>query len=141
MGVFTRSSREEDDEEALKWAALEKLPTFDRLRKGILTTSKGEASEINTQTLVQPNCTVDPQIPIIHPLHRNTLTTTTIILPIVQYNPSKLHCAITMLFKRRGYVCLCVKQKKKKKTIKRKEKIIEETKIHRFHDSLFVNFP
>ncbi|KAI5057346.1 hypothetical protein GOP47_0027361 [Adiantum capillus-veneris] len=25
-----------DDEEALKWAALEKLPTYDRLRKGIL---------------------------------------------------------------------------------------------------------
>jgi hypothetical protein len=49
--VFSRSSREEDDEEALKWAALEKLPTFDRLRKGILTTSKGEASEINIQSL------------------------------------------------------------------------------------------
>ena len=49
--VFNRSSREEDDEEALKWAALEKLPTFDRLRKGILTTSKGEANEINIETL------------------------------------------------------------------------------------------
>ncbi|KAK2651455.1 hypothetical protein Ddye_011311 [Dipteronia dyeriana] len=36
--AFTRaSSREEDDEEALKWAALEKLPTFYRLWKGILT--------------------------------------------------------------------------------------------------------
>lgn len=34
--IFNRSSRDEDDEEALKWAALEKLPTFDRLRKGIL---------------------------------------------------------------------------------------------------------
>ena len=51
MEVFNRSSREEDDEEALKWAALEKLPTFDRLRKGILTTSKGEANEINIETL------------------------------------------------------------------------------------------
>nr|POF12280.1 pleiotropic drug resistance protein 1 [Quercus suber] len=49
--VFNRSSREEDDEEALKWAALEKLPTFDRLRKGILTTSKGEANEINIESL------------------------------------------------------------------------------------------
>ncbi|KAK4590522.1 hypothetical protein RGQ29_020894 [Quercus rubra] len=49
--VFNRSSREEDDEEALKWAALEKLPTFDRLRKGILTTSKGEANEINIENL------------------------------------------------------------------------------------------
>ena len=26
----------EDDEEALKWAALEKLPTYDRVRKGFL---------------------------------------------------------------------------------------------------------
>ncbi|VAH61619.1 unnamed protein product [Triticum turgidum subsp. durum] len=28
--VFSRSSRDEDDEEALRWAALEKLPTYDR---------------------------------------------------------------------------------------------------------------
>eukprot|EP00253_Pinus_taeda_P015718 PITA_15718 len=37
--VFSRSPRSrdnEDDEEALKWAALEKLPTYDRIRKGIL---------------------------------------------------------------------------------------------------------
>ncbi|KAJ4718245.1 Pleiotropic drug resistance ABC transporter [Melia azedarach] len=46
-----RSSREEDDEEALKWAALEKLPTFDRLRKGILTTSNGGANEISVYNL------------------------------------------------------------------------------------------
>ncbi|MCD7462124.1 transcription factor [Datura stramonium] len=32
-GGVLRSARDEDDEEALKWAALEKLPTFDRLRK------------------------------------------------------------------------------------------------------------
>ena len=50
MEVFSRSLREED-EEALKWAALEKLPTFDRLRKGILTTSKGESSEIDIHDL------------------------------------------------------------------------------------------
>nr|POF00774.1 pleiotropic drug resistance protein 1 [Quercus suber] len=49
--VFSRSSREEDDDEALKWAALERLPTYDRLRKGILTTSKGEANEINIGSL------------------------------------------------------------------------------------------
>ncbi|EFJ27083.1 ATP-binding cassette transporter [Selaginella moellendorffii] len=35
--VFSRSSvREVDDEEALKWAALEKLPTYDRLRTAII---------------------------------------------------------------------------------------------------------
>ncbi|KAL4312829.1 hypothetical protein GQ457_01G039730 [Hibiscus cannabinus] len=46
--VFSRSSREEDDEEALKWAALEKLPTVARLRKGILASSQGGgANEID----------------------------------------------------------------------------------------------
>lgn len=38
--VFSRNStrREKvDDEEELKWAALERLPTYDRLRKGMLT--------------------------------------------------------------------------------------------------------
>ncbi|KAK2651460.1 hypothetical protein Ddye_011316 [Dipteronia dyeriana] len=51
--AFSRSSsREEDDEEALKWAALEKLPTFDRLRKGILTSSRGGGgSEIDVSNL------------------------------------------------------------------------------------------
>ena len=29
-------SRKEDDEEELKWAAIERLPTFERLRKGML---------------------------------------------------------------------------------------------------------
>ncbi|XP_030526171.1 pleiotropic drug resistance protein 1-like isoform X2 [Rhodamnia argentea] len=48
VDVFSRSSRDEDDEEALRWAALEKLPTFDRLRKGILKAScGGAADEIN----------------------------------------------------------------------------------------------
>lgn len=33
--AFARSGTE-DDEEELKWAAIERLPTYDRLRKGIL---------------------------------------------------------------------------------------------------------
>lgn len=50
--VFSLSSQgQDDDEEALKWAALEKLPTYDRLRKGILTTSTGAASEVEVQNL------------------------------------------------------------------------------------------
>ena len=49
--VFSRSSRDEDDEEALKWAALEKLPTVSRLRKGILTSSQGGAHEIDVNDL------------------------------------------------------------------------------------------
>ncbi|KAJ1404213.1 P-loop containing nucleoside triphosphate hydrolase [Sesbania bispinosa] len=34
--VFQRSGREIDEEEELKWEALGRLPTYDRLRKGIL---------------------------------------------------------------------------------------------------------
>ncbi|PHT67077.1 Pleiotropic drug resistance protein 1 [Capsicum annuum] len=49
--VFNRSSRDEDDEEALKWAALEKLPTFDRLRKGILLGPQGVANEVDIHDL------------------------------------------------------------------------------------------
>ncbi|KAL8043077.1 hypothetical protein ABFX02_09G094400 [Erythranthe guttata] len=44
LEIFSSSSQfheEEDEEEALKWAALEKLPTFDRLRKGLLLGSEG----------------------------------------------------------------------------------------------------
>ncbi|XP_030526427.1 pleiotropic drug resistance protein 1-like isoform X1 [Rhodamnia argentea] len=54
--VFSRSlsrrgDEDDDDEEALKWAALERLPTFDRLRKGILTASRGGADEIDVPNL------------------------------------------------------------------------------------------
>lgn len=45
-GVFTRSTRDEDDEEALKWATIERLPTFDRLRKGLL-----RGNEVDVQNL------------------------------------------------------------------------------------------
>ncbi|KAM4100328.1 hypothetical protein ACB094_05G059900 [Castanea mollissima] len=47
MEVFSKSSREDDDEEALIWAALQKLPTYNRLTKGLLTTPQGETSEID----------------------------------------------------------------------------------------------
>ncbi|KAK1358249.1 hypothetical protein POM88_051505 [Heracleum sosnowskyi] len=50
--VFNTSGRDEDDEEALKWASLEKLPTFDRLRKGLLFGSQGAgASEVDVYDL------------------------------------------------------------------------------------------
>ncbi|PQM35054.1 pleiotropic drug resistance protein 1-like [Prunus yedoensis var. nudiflora] len=35
-GVFSSSSRGEYDEEALKWVALQRLPTFQRLKKGLI---------------------------------------------------------------------------------------------------------
>jgi len=44
--IFSNSFHQ-DDEEALKWAAIQKLPTFARLRKGLLTSLQGEATEID----------------------------------------------------------------------------------------------
>uniref|UniRef100_A0A5B6YJY6 Putative pleiotropic drug resistance protein 1-like n=1 Tax=Davidia involucrata TaxID=16924 RepID=A0A5B6YJY6_DAVIN len=49
--IFSRSSRDEDDEEALKWAALEKLPTYNRLKKGLLMGSHGAADEVDVHNL------------------------------------------------------------------------------------------
>jgi hypothetical protein len=51
MEVFSRSSVEENDEEALKWAALEKLPTYMRITRGILTEAEGQAREIDIKNL------------------------------------------------------------------------------------------
>ncbi|KAL7131980.1 hypothetical protein ABFS83_12G041400 [Erythranthe nasuta] len=52
LEMFSNSSRgEEDDEEALKWAALEKLPTFDRLRKGLLLGLGGVSCEVDVKDL------------------------------------------------------------------------------------------
>ncbi|XP_078148909.1 ABC transporter G family member 36-like [Carex rostrata] len=49
--VFSRSSREEDDEEALRWAALERLPTFDRVKRGILASTSGKINEVHVENL------------------------------------------------------------------------------------------
>ncbi|KAI3986333.1 hypothetical protein MKX01_002178 [Papaver californicum] len=45
VDIFSRSTRDENDEEALKWAALEKLPTYNRIRKGILLIDNGEETK------------------------------------------------------------------------------------------------
>ncbi|XWS73071.1 hypothetical protein CRYUN_Cryun02cG0094100 [Craigia yunnanensis] len=49
--VFSKSSREEDDEEALTWAALEKLPTFSRIRTGIVAEEGSRLREIDITKL------------------------------------------------------------------------------------------
>ncbi|KAL4589134.1 hypothetical protein LXL04_002036 [Taraxacum kok-saghyz] len=53
LDVFSQSNRHDgdDDEEALKWAVLEKLPTFDRLKKGLLYGSSGPPDEIFVDNL------------------------------------------------------------------------------------------
>lgn len=49
--TFSNSFHSDDDEEALKWGAIQKLPTVSRLRKGLLTNPEGEASEIDIHKL------------------------------------------------------------------------------------------
>lgn len=49
MGL--RSFHEEGNEEALKWSAIKKLPTLDRLRKVLLKDSRGVANEVDIQDL------------------------------------------------------------------------------------------
>lgn len=52
MEAFSRSTRDEDDEEALIWASLQKLPTYNRLKKGLLLESQGPGfSEVDIQSL------------------------------------------------------------------------------------------
>ena len=59
--VFSRSSREEDDEEALRWAALEKLPTYDRVRRAMVPLGDGaEAGAGGGKGLVDVH-SLDPQ--------------------------------------------------------------------------------
>ncbi|XP_078428059.1 ABC transporter G family member 39-like isoform X2 [Wolffia australiana] len=51
--VFSRSSRSIEEDEALKWAAIEKLPTFTRVRRGILTLQGQKPKEVDIQSLGQ----------------------------------------------------------------------------------------
>ncbi|OMP00183.1 pleiotropic drug resistance protein 1-like protein [Corchorus olitorius] len=48
---ISKSVHHEYDEDALKWAALERLPTFDRVKKGLLLGSRGRTSEIDVKRL------------------------------------------------------------------------------------------
>lgn len=48
LEAFSNSTRHENnDDEALKWVALEKFPTYDRLTRGILVGPGGETSEVD----------------------------------------------------------------------------------------------
>ncbi|KAG8379882.1 hypothetical protein BUALT_Bualt07G0135500 [Buddleja alternifolia] len=49
--IFSNLTREDDDEEALEWSALEKLPTYDRLTRGLFVGSNGDANEIDVRSL------------------------------------------------------------------------------------------
>lgn len=53
LSVRSTSFREDrdDDEEALRWAALERLPTYTRVRRGIFRNIVGESWEVNVDNL------------------------------------------------------------------------------------------
>lgn len=53
LSVRSASFREDgdDDEEALRWAALERLPTYTRVRRGIFRNIVGESWEVNVDNL------------------------------------------------------------------------------------------
>jgi hypothetical protein len=46
-----RGSAASNDEDELRWAALEKLPTFNRLRTSVLTKDSGSARQVDVQDL------------------------------------------------------------------------------------------
>lgn len=47
----SRREKEEDEDEAMKWAALERLPTYDRVRKAMLRGITGGFKEIDIKDL------------------------------------------------------------------------------------------
>ncbi|GAB2225412.1 hypothetical protein Droror1_Dr00006204 [Drosera rotundifolia] len=49
--VISQSLREGDEEETLKWAALDRLPTYDRLRRCILLDSQGQGKDIEVKNM------------------------------------------------------------------------------------------
>lgn len=52
--VFSRSAsfrEEDDDEEALRWVALERLPTYARVRRGIFRNMFGDCKEVDVSEL------------------------------------------------------------------------------------------
>ncbi|KAH0989645.1 hypothetical protein GBA52_001128 [Prunus armeniaca] len=50
MEAFSKSSHhEEDDEESLTWAAIERLPTYLRIRRGLLAEEDGQAAALEGQ--------------------------------------------------------------------------------------------
>ncbi|KVH93844.1 AAA+ ATPase domain-containing protein [Cynara cardunculus var. scolymus] len=52
LSVRSSSFREDgDDEEALRWAAIERLPTYNRVRKGIFTNIVGDSKEVDVNKL------------------------------------------------------------------------------------------
>nr|GEV68173.1 ABC transporter G family member 32-like [Tanacetum cinerariifolium] len=52
LSVRSSSFREDgDDEEALRWAAIERLPTYSRVRKGIFTNIVGDAKQVEVNEM------------------------------------------------------------------------------------------
>lgn len=53
LSARSESFREDgDDEEALRWAALERLPTYRRVRRGIFRNMVGDSKEIDVEEML-----------------------------------------------------------------------------------------
>jgi hypothetical protein len=48
---FSRQDDAMDDEEALKWAAIERLPTYDRVRTSVLHKASGSVRQVDVRDL------------------------------------------------------------------------------------------
>ncbi|TKY51684.1 ABC transporter G family member 39 [Spatholobus suberectus] len=68
--VFERSNRVDDDEEELKWAAIERLPTFERLRKSIVKRVLEESGRFNYEEVDVSNLGVQDKKKLLHVILR-----------------------------------------------------------------------
>lgn len=46
-----RGAEREDDEYALRWEAIERLPTYSRMRRSLLVDAQGKSSEVDIKKL------------------------------------------------------------------------------------------
>ena len=71
--VFERSTRVDDDndEEELMWAAIERLPTFERLRKSIVKRALEESGRFNYEEVDISNLGFQGKKKLLHAILRN----------------------------------------------------------------------
>uniref|UniRef100_A0A0D3H5G1 ABC transporter domain-containing protein n=1 Tax=Oryza barthii TaxID=65489 RepID=A0A0D3H5G1_9ORYZ len=107
---FSRSSSpaREDDEEDLRWAALEKLPTYDRARTALLAMPDGELREVNVQRLTAEErralrCSAPPASPTtMHASSPSSKNVVGIKLPTVEVRYENLNMEAESYVGRRG---------------------------------------
>lgn len=72
VDVFERTNRiGDDDEEELKWASIERLPTFERLRKSIVKSVLEENGRFNYEEIDVSNLGMQDKKKLLHAILRN----------------------------------------------------------------------